>query len=142
MSNLKGHWCPDLPIFQTATARAANSSYFKLLSSLQAGVQKAILGHPIADYATRSTLMIVRRSDRAPHQISQLQTVGFASRRMMMHRPRTIYKVCKSDYVIVHQQWSDGACHELEAFGTSAEARKRFKELTGRGAFSVWATAK
>lgn len=117
------------PIFTPAAARAANHNYFKHLTSTQPGISKAILGHVVVDQATRSSYMIVRRSQRTPYIAQHMQTVAGGYERA----PRAVYKASQSDYVIVRQVWADGAVYELHTFDTAPAARASFQLITNRG---------
>lgn len=123
------------PIFSAEKARAMNPIYFKTLSSTQKGINKAILGHLIADNRTNASYMVVRRSQRDPRTIMQLQTVGYPGKHNVHRLPRTIYVTGKSDYAITQQSWADGACSELHVYSSAKEARARLVEMTRSGAF-------
>lgn len=130
MSGTVGFHSHEMPIYQIATARAANPIYFKALSSTKAGSTKAILGKIHARYVGQLSYFIVRRSHREPHQIMQMQTRSYGARGYRP-APRTVYRTVSSDYVIVSQAWRDGAIVEMSAHATTKEARAAFKAMTG-----------
>lgn len=128
----RGYHAPGFPIWQAATAKAANNNYFKHLSTLQAGITKRILGHIKGDMRDEVSYFIVRRAHREPHTIQQMQQ-KVAGMRGYMRAPRTAYHIDHCDYVIARQSWKDGAIEELEVHDTLPAAKSAFKAVTGLG---------
>lgn len=126
-----GFHAEGFPIYQTATARAANPEYFQHFGSTQAGTTKAILGHVVAHRRRQVSFMIVRRSHREPRTAMHMQTVHTGSRGYV-RAPRTVYNTTRATYVIVEQRWSDGFVKELSVYDTPEQARAAFKLLTRR----------
>jgi hypothetical protein len=123
-----GYWAAGMAIYQAGTARIADPSYFKHLTTWQPGTTKKIMGNVVVDQVAHVTYMVVRRSHRAPHTVDQIQRVG----RVSLRAPRRAYHIVSSDYVIVRQAWADGLARELQQFTDAKAARDAFKQLTGR----------
>lgn len=128
---MRGFHSDGFPIYQAATARAANTEYFKHLATTQPGNSKAILGNLCARPHAEESYMIVRISHREPRKALHLQTVSIGGIRDYKPSPRTVYNITHSTYVIVKQRWEDGEVQELSHHETPEQARAAFKLLTG-----------